>query len=92
MEEGEVSDVYPALRVADPDRFGVAVTGVTGATHVAGDSAVAFSIMSVAKPFVFALVCEAVGPARGARPVGVNATGTAVQLGARHRAHTDGPH
>src|SRR5689334_23051619 len=59
--EGALSDVYPALRAADPARFGVAVAGVTGATHAAGDSAVPFSIMSVAKPFVFALACAALG-------------------------------
>ena len=64
VRTGEVSGVYPALRTADPDRFGIAVTGVAGATHTAGDSAVPFSIMSVAKPFVFALACVASGPTR----------------------------
>ena len=67
--------MYPALRIADPDRFGIAVTGVTGATHAAGDSAVPFSIMSVAKPFVFALACAALGPDEVRARIGVNATG-----------------
>ena len=75
LRTGEVSDVYPALRTADPDRFGIAVTGVTGATHTAGDSAVPFSIMSVAKPFVFALACAALGPDEVRDRIGVNATG-----------------
>ena len=75
LRTGEVSDVYPALRTADPDRFGIAVTGVTGATHTAGDSAVPFSIMSVAKPFVFALACAAFGPDEVRDRIGVNATG-----------------
>ena len=67
--------MYPALRTADPDHFGIVVAGVTGATHGAGDSAVPFSIMSVAKPFVFALACAALG-ADGVRArIGVNATG-----------------
>ena len=75
VRTGEVSDVYPALRTADPDRFGIAVTGVTGATHSAGDSTVPFSIMSVAKPFVFALACSALGPDEVRARIGVNATG-----------------
>jgi glutaminase len=75
VREGAVSDVYPALSVADPDRFGIAVTGVTGATHAAGDSAVLFSIMSVAKPFVFALACAALGPEEVRARVGMNPTG-----------------
>ena len=75
VRTGEVSAVYPALRTADPDHFGIVVAGVTGATHSAGDSAVPFSIMSVAKPFVFALACAALG-ADGVRArIGVNATG-----------------
>src|SRR3954453_10493324 len=75
VREGALSDVYPALGLADPDRFGIAVAGVTGATYVAGDSAVPFSIMSVAKPFVFALACAALGPEEVRARVGVNATG-----------------
>ena len=75
VREGAVSDVYPALSVADPDRFGIAVMGVTGASHVAGDSGVPFSIMSVAKPFVFALACSALGPDEVRDRIGVNATG-----------------
>ena len=39
VREGAVADVYPALSIADPDRFGIAVMGVTGATHVAGTAA-----------------------------------------------------
>jgi glutaminase len=72
---GEVSAVYPALRSADPDHFGIVVAGVTGATHSAGDSAVPFSIMSVAKPFVFALACAALGAGEVRARIGVNATG-----------------
>ena len=75
VREGAVSDVYPALSVADPDRFGIAAMGVTGAIHVAGDSGAPFSIMSVAKPFVFALACSALGPDEVRARIGVNATG-----------------
>ena len=72
---GAVSTVYPALASADPGRFGVAVAGVAGAVHTAGDARTGFTIMSVAKPFVFALVCEALGVDEARRRIGVNATG-----------------
>jgi glutaminase len=52
---GEVSEIYPALARVDPDLFGIAVVGATGAVFSEGDADVPFAIMSVAKPFVFAL-------------------------------------
>ena len=42
-------------------RFGIAVAGVHGQVAGVGDSAHAFTIQSIAKPFQFALVCEALG-------------------------------
>jgi glutaminase len=72
---GTVSTVYPALSTVDPDRFGVCVAGIDGTLHEAGDTRSPFPVMSVAKPFVFALVCQelGIGPVRAL--VGVNATG-----------------
>jgi glutaminase len=75
VRDGAVSSVYPALRATDPDQFGVVVAGIAGQTHAAGDSTVRFSIMSVAKPFVFAVVCSALGVDEVQARVGVNATG-----------------
>jgi glutaminase len=75
VRDGAVSSVYPALRTADPNHFGVVVAGVAGQTHAAGDSTVRFSIMSVAKPFVFAIACSALGVDVVQARVGVNATG-----------------
>jgi glutaminase len=72
---GALSHVYPALADADPSRFGLCVASATGEIVVAGDAEVPFTIMSVAKPFVFALTCEAVGVEAVRRFVGVNATG-----------------
>ncbi len=72
---GTLSTVYPALTAADPDRFGVAVVSAAGATAVAGDAHQLIPVMSVMKPFTFALLCEATGPAAARRTVGVNATG-----------------
>ena len=74
---GSLSSVYPALARADPDAFGLAVVSATGDRVVAGDAEAPFTIMSVAKPFVFALVGEKVGVEEVRRRVGVNATGMA---------------
>jgi glutaminase len=73
--KGNVSDVYPALARAPADLFGLCVVGTNGAVHAAGDWDVSFAIMSVSKPFVFALVCDAIGAEAVRRRVGVNATG-----------------
>ncbi len=53
---GRPSSVYPALERADPGLFGISVAAVTGQALSAGDADVMFPIMSVAKPFTFALV------------------------------------
>jgi len=75
--DGTNSDVYPALERVPPEFFGVCAVGTSGAVYSAGDAEVEFSVMSVAKPFVFALVCQAVGPDEVRERVGVNATGLA---------------
>lgn len=72
---GACSEVYPALARVDPDQLGVCLVGVSGRVWTAGDAERRFAIMSVAKPFVFALVCEALGPERAQALLGVNATG-----------------
>jgi glutaminase len=72
---GDVADLYPALARVDPDLFGVSVVGTSGAAYTAGDGDVSFAMMSVAKPFVLALVCEEHGPEEVRELVGVNATG-----------------
>ena len=74
--DGEVSSVYPALQLGLPDLFGICVVGVsTATTSPAGDVDVPFALMSVAKPFVLALVVEAVGVEAVAASIGVDATG-----------------
>jgi glutaminase len=75
--EGEVSDVYPALTRVSPDLFGICVVSTTGGIHAAGEAGFEFSIMSVSKPFVFALVCDHVGVDEIHDLVGANATGRA---------------
>jgi glutaminase len=51
------------------------VVGIEGGTFAVGDTAHEFSIQSISKPFVFALVCQAVGSEEARRKIGVNATG-----------------
>jgi glutaminase len=75
ITDGANSTVYPALERADPAKFGIAVVGVNGRAHTAGDALDEFTIMSVSKPFVLALVEAAIGPDDVQRLLGVNATG-----------------
>lgn len=75
--DGRNAQVYPALARVNRDLFGICVVGTHGDVFAAGDSAAEFTIMSVSKPFIFALVCEAVGPDAAREKVGVNATGRA---------------
>jgi glutaminase len=73
--DGENSQVYPALARVSRDLFGVCVVGTTGRVYDAGDTEYEFSIMSVSKPFVFALICETIGPEEARERLGANATG-----------------
>jgi glutaminase len=75
VADGEVSRVYPALERVDPGLFGICLVGTSGASYAVGDADVPFSIMSASKPFVLALVCEAIGADAVRAKVGVNATG-----------------
>jgi glutaminase len=77
VAEGANSDVYPALARVPRELFGICVVGTSGNVYGAGDLDYEFSIMSVSKPFVFALVCELIGPERAREKLGVNATGLA---------------
>jgi len=75
VEVGSVSGVYPALGRVAPGLYGICVVSVDGRVHAVGDAEVRFTVMSVAKPFTFALVCDVLGPDEIQRRVGVNATG-----------------
>jgi glutaminase len=87
---GAVSQVYPALARVPAGLFGVSVVGTTGNVYEAGDAAYPFSIMSVSKPFVLALVCQEVGWERVRDGVGANATGLAFNSVAAIEASPDG--
>ena len=88
--DGAVSSVYPALSRADPDAFGLCLVSAEGRRYTAGDCDVEFTLMSVAKPFVFALVAEAIGPEEARARIGVNATGLAFNSTAAVERSPDG--
>ncbi len=75
LDEGSVSDYIPALAEAPPDAFGVCVAGVQGRLFAVGDAEQEFTIQSISKVFVFALVCDVIGPEEARRRLGVNSTG-----------------
>ena len=75
VSDGVVADYIPVLAEADPGWFAVCVAEVDGAVHSSGDIDVEFSIQSISKAFVYALVCEAYGHEVVAERIGVNNTG-----------------
>lgn len=75
--EGGNSTVYPALARVPSDLFGICVVGTNGDVFSVGDAEYEFTIMSVSKPFIYALVCGVLGPTIMREKVGVNATGLA---------------
>jgi glutaminase len=88
--EGENSSVYPALARVPSDLFGVCVVGANGNVYAVGDAEYEFTIMSVSKPFVFALVCQELGVEDTRQKIGVNATGLAFNSLAGIERNPDG--
>jgi glutaminase len=74
-DTGHNADYYPALATVPRHLFGVCVAGIDGSIYAAGDTDYPFTIMSVAKPFVFALVCQSLGTEHAQAQLGVNSTG-----------------
>jgi len=75
VSTGACSEVYPALARVPAGLFGISIVSVAGREHHAGDHEHPFAIMSVSKPFVFALVCGQLGVGRARELIGANATG-----------------
>jgi glutaminase len=75
VNEGKVADYIPALARTPRELFGLSVVGINGALYAVGDVEYEFSIQSVSKPFVFALVCQALGGEEARKKIGVNSTG-----------------
>jgi glutaminase len=77
VDEGAVADYIPALANADPNLYGASIVGVAGRSFSLGDAGHLFSLQSISKAFVFALVCDAIGHDEARLKLGVNATGLA---------------
>ena len=75
LGDGAVADYIPALARTSPDLFAISIVGVGGGAFEVGDHDVEFSIQSVSKPFVFALICQALGHEEARDRLGVNGTG-----------------
>lgn len=75
LDEGKVADYIPALAKVSGKLFGICLAGTNGGMFAIGDATHEFSIQSISKPFVFALVCEAIGTEVARGKIGVNATG-----------------
>ncbi len=75
VDEGENASHYPALARVPRQLFGLCVVEVGGRLFTAGDIDYPFTLMSVAKPFTFALVCAAIGADEVRAKLGLNATG-----------------
>ena len=88
--EGANSQVYPALAAVPSELFGVCVVGTSGSVYAAGDTDYPFSIMSVSKPFVFAMVCQSIGAEQAREKLGANSTGLPFNSLAAVERSTDG--
>jgi glutaminase len=75
LDDGKVADYIPALARVPRQLFGICVAGVDGSVHSAGDVEHEFSIQSISKPFVFALICQEIGAEAAREKIGVNSTG-----------------
>lgn len=75
VTDGTVAGYIPALATTDPALFGIALAGSSGARFSVGDSDEMFSIQSVSKPFVMAVVAEDRGVQVLRQRIGVNSTG-----------------
>ena len=73
--EGKNSEIYPALARVPSELFGICVVATSGKIAAIGDTDYEFAIMSVSKPFVFALVCQEIGPTEAREKLGANSTG-----------------
>ncbi|MGE4295951.1 MAG: glutaminase [Campylobacterales bacterium] len=61
LGKGSVANYIPALAIADPTKFGMAVATVGGDLYTVGDAQERFSIQSIAKVFALSLAFEIMG-------------------------------
>jgi glutaminase len=88
--QGKNSGVYPALARVPSRLFGICIVDTAGEVYSAGDAKYEFTIMSVSKPFIFAMVCQEIGVQQAREKLGVNATGRAFNSLEGIERNTDG--
>ncbi|MGW6513531.1 glutaminase A, partial [Streptomyces niveus] len=77
LDEGEVASYIPQLATADPATFGIALTSMGGNHYWSGGVDMPFTLQSVSKPFVYALVLAELGLDEVTRWVGAEPSGEA---------------
>ncbi|MET4920829.1 glutaminase A [Streptomyces sp. PSRA5] len=77
LDEGEVASYIPQLATADPHTFGIALTSMGGNHYWSGGVDTPFTLQSVSKPFVYALVLAELGLDEVTRWVGAEPSGEA---------------
>lgn len=86
-DRGKVADYIPDLASVSPAHFGMAIIGIDGSCHVAGDADEPFSIQSISKVFSLTMALGVAGDALWRR-VGREPSGSAfnsiVQLETEH--------
>jgi len=85
---GKLADYIPELTKANPVHFGICIATVDGYVHEMGDSLVPFTIQSISKAFVFAMVLETIGAEKVEATIGVEPSGdafNAIRLNASNR-------
>ena len=75
--DGAVATYIPELGRADPHWFGIAVATLDGAVHAVGDADRPFTIQSISKPLMYALILDDLGEAAVRARIGVEPTGDA---------------
>lgn len=73
--DGNTADYIEILDKADTSIFGMSVVPIDGSIHNIGDALHTFSIQSISKAFVYALVCQELGHEKVSDRIGVNNTG-----------------
>ncbi|GMK55792.1 hypothetical protein CspeluHIS016_0208480 [Cutaneotrichosporon spelunceum] len=74
---GATASYIPELKNADPNRLAIAVSTIDGYVYTAGDADIEFSIQSISKAFVYALVLEEHGIDYVRERIGVEPSGEA---------------
>lgn len=75
VTDGLLAHYIPILGQADPDLFAISMSHVGGSVHEVGDCQHLFSIQSISKMFVYALVVQEHGHDAVRERIGVNNTG-----------------